>query len=107
MKTSVLVYSSLALEDVARIFDWYEEQQKGLGHRFLDCLQKTGDSLKKVPFGFQNKYKTTQESTVHPFPYVIIYTIENNIVYVNSIFPTKMHPQKKYLRFIKQSKRKR
>lgn len=96
MKTSILVYSSLALEDASRIFDWYEEQQKGLGNKFLNSLQKTGDAIKKTPFGFECRFKTSRETLIQPFPYLIIYTIENNIIYINSIFPTKMNPGKKY-----------
>lgn len=107
MKLFALFYAPLALEDINDIVCWYEKKQEGLGDRFLNSVFETGESLKKVPFGFQSGYKETREAIIPTFPYVLIYSIENRIIYVHSVFPTKRNPKKKYLRVITSSKRKK
>ena len=40
--------------DVAAAFDWYEKEQAGLGHEFLDELRATYDRVAGGPFAYQD-----------------------------------------------------
>jgi hypothetical protein len=104
MKLFALVYAPLALEDINEIVCWYEEKQKGLGDKFFDSLFDSEKFQKKILFGFQSRYKETREAIIPTFPYMLIYSVENNVIYIHSIFPTKRNPKKKYFKVLKPSK---
>lgn len=105
MKVQIFVYSPKAKINIIGIFDWYEKKQAGLGLRFLNALSACEESIKKVPTGFQNRYKETREALVTPFPYLAVYTVEKETVYVLRVFPTKSNPSKKYFPTIKRTRK--
>ena len=39
--------------DIAAAFDWYEQEQAGLGHDFLDELRATDDRVADGPLKYQ------------------------------------------------------
>jgi toxin ParE1/3/4 len=76
-------------------FDWYDEKQKGLGNRFLKEVSKYLDSIADNPFKFAAKYDNELRfAPLKIFPFVIAYWIENETVFVASIFHTSRNPKK-------------
>jgi len=95
MKTTC-VFTEKASDDVVEAVLWEEARHAGLGEKLLRCIDETIDEICKYPQGYASRYRNTREKKVKKFPYQIIYTIENKIVYVHAVFACKQDPQKKY-----------
>jgi plasmid stabilization system protein ParE len=104
MKIHVFIYAPRARINITDTFDWYETKQAGLGLKFLDALSVCEDSIKKTPTGFQNRYKETREALITPFPYLMVYKVEKDVIYILRVFPTRSNPSKKYSRIAKRKK---
>lgn len=57
--------AELDLSDAA---SWYEEQQKGLGKRFLAEVRGVTDRLRANPFSFAFRYQKVRTAPVKVFP---------------------------------------
>ena len=89
----------LAYQDIIEGYEWYEDQQKGLGDKFALAIEKkiTAISLNPEVFGSKQK-KNFREALVKPFPYIIVYKLykEKNEIFISSIHHAKKHPRKKF-----------
>lgn len=74
---------------------YYEEQQKGLGERFLKQLDASINYLRENPLHCQIKHSVYREALVKVFPYIIIYELAKDTVVVFSIFNTYRNPKSK------------
>ena len=87
--------SSLAEEEYSSAFQYYQEQQPGLGLKFEKETDYLIAKLKINPHLFQRKYKHYREAVFRRFPYFIVYEIVENTVIVQSFFHTHRHPRRK------------
>jgi plasmid stabilization system protein ParE len=95
MKYSI-VLKETAREDAAEAFLYYEEQQTGLGDRFLDKLELLLHTIGKNPQHYQTKYKQFRQALIKPFPYLIIFEIEESAIIVYKVINESRHPNKRY-----------
>ncbi len=91
-----LIYTDRALEDLERGKKWYNTKQPGLGKKFVDYVFDYADDLKKYPHTFSSKYKNTREIYIKKYPYILIYSVEEQIIFILRVFPCKTEPGKKY-----------
>ena len=85
-----------AREGAAEAFLYYEEQQSGLGHRFLDKLELLLLQIAKHPKHFQEKYKHFRQALVKPFPYLIIFEVEESAIIVYKVINASRKPSSRY-----------
>jgi len=92
------VYTARAEKDLVDSFTWYEQQQKGLGDRFIDAVKSKINKIEQNPELFAIKYKSYREASVSIFPYVIIYRIihRKKIIRIFSVFHTAKNTKNKY-----------
>ena len=92
------ILSIRAEKEIIASFDWYEDQQKGLGNRFVEKVLQRIANIEQGPVLFSFKYKSYREANITQFPFVIIYRINKrkNIIRVLSVFHTAQNPIKKY-----------
>ena len=92
-----VIFATGAKNELQDSYYWYEEQQKGLGERFLLIIERAVSLLAKFPFAFPEKIKTYREYSINKFPYVMIYEVDNehNTVYILHIFNTYQNEEKK------------
>ena len=91
-----LVLTENASQDIIDAALWEEERHTGLGKKLLTRIDQTIDQICKSPFGYASRHRNTREKKIRKFSYQIIYTIEENIIYIHAVFPAKQDPQKKY-----------
>ena len=91
-----LVITDTAVSDIIQGKSWYDEKQKNLGDKFADLIFKSINDIKRHPNAFPNKYKYTREMFVRKFPYVIIYSIEEEVIFILRVFACKQDSKKKY-----------
>jgi plasmid stabilization system protein ParE len=89
----------LTKQDYDEAYQWYEEQQKGLGERFIKAIRKKIEEIALQPEVYGRKSnKMFREAEVDIFPYLIVYKVNKltQEIYISSIHHTRKHPRKKY-----------
>ncbi len=84
--------------ELTNAYIWYEEQQKGLGERFVAKIQQRLTQIINNPEKYKVVYKNYREITIEKFPYQIIYVIEKlkRQILIIAVFHTKRNPAQKY-----------
>jgi len=87
--------SIYAKEDLAENSKWYENQQKGLGKRFLNEMKEAFEVICKNPVGFQIRYDDYRIYFTKTFPYGIHYQYiaDKNEIHIKAVFHTSRSPQ--------------
>lgn len=85
-----------AKQELAEATNWYEEKSKGLGDKFIDYFLEAIDYLEKRPFDFPKIEGEYRQVVLNTFPYVIIFKVEANHVFIIAVFHTSRNPTKKY-----------
>jgi len=88
-------YTDRSKDDIEIAFEWYEEQSKGLGSKFLDSIEEVLQNIIKYPEMYQIKYSNFRSSPIKKFPFSIFYTVEKNYIIVHSLFDNRKDPQKR------------
>ena len=84
-----------AREDMQKSADWYNEQQSGLGDRFLLHVVNTFRLVETNPLHYEEKFsKKFRFAQVAVFPYVVVFKIKKQLVVVNAVFHTSRNPKK-------------
>lgn len=74
---------------------WYENQQTGLGEKFIQKVESYFLRIQNHPFHFPLKKGKLREAYIQKFPYVIIYQITGDHIIVFAVFNTHQNPTKK------------
>lgn len=90
--------SSIAIEELQESSEYYEEQQTGLGKRFLLEIYDSIQSIESNPEAYPKTRGFYREKIVDDFPFVIVYRYSKikNTLNVLSIFHTSRNPKYKY-----------
>jgi len=90
-----IIFSRAIDHEVTDAYLYYEEQQSGLGERFLDELDTCFHTIRAYPEHFQFKRKPFREFVAPKFPFVIIYEFDGDKIIVFSVFNTHKNPRRK------------
>ncbi|MBI4931539.1 MAG: type II toxin-antitoxin system RelE/ParE family toxin [Bacteroidetes bacterium] len=91
-----LIITDKAVSDIVHAKEWYNKQQENLGGRFANVIFDSIDNIKRHPLAYPNKYRFTREMYVQKFPYVIIFSMEENVIFILRVFACKQDYKKKY-----------
>jgi len=78
-------FSDDALLDIQESFIWYEEQKKGLGDEFLDCIYKSTEKILNNPYLYQLQYRELRIKIVPRFPYRIFFMIQEHEIIIHAV----------------------
>ena len=89
-----LEYSELATQDILEAWTYYENQQSGLGTRFLQMLDRVLQRVKTSPqhYSYIDATNTRRDVVLRPFPYLIVFEVFNNAVLIHRVFNTHQNP---------------
>lgn len=85
-----------ALHEYSAAAIWYEKQNKGLGHRFLDDVQRCFAYIRDNPNGFQLRKDEFRHAMLDDFPYRVIFKIKGLDVYVYQVRHTSRRPNRQF-----------
>ena len=71
---------------------WYQDQQAGLGERFLEELFALVDSLRNNALIYARVGARTRCAFARRFPYVVTYQLEESTVIVLSVMHARRQP---------------
>jgi plasmid stabilization system protein ParE len=78
--------------------NWYEEQQQGLGERFLEELENCYDRLESNPHHYAKIKNNFRQIIFRVFPYVVVFEIIKDEIIVYAVFHTSRSLRKKFKR---------
>lgn len=102
-----IIYNPEVQKDIQSAVSWYNEQQPGLGKRFLTVAKKQLNSLKVTANYYAIRYDNIHCMPIRKFPYMVHYRIdpENKTVKVEAVFHTSRDPKRWYQRTKQKSTR--
>lgn len=74
----------------------YESESEGLGTRFSNEILRVLRLVLQNPLICQITNRRYREAVVETFPYIIVYRIDDDVIFISSIFHTSRNPKKKY-----------
>jgi len=95
-----IIISIEAEKDTNDAYCYYEDQQPGLGERFLNELSHFYNKLKQHPkyYSFTSENKTNRSVALKIFPYKIVYEIEDEKLYVFAVYHFRQNPDNLFKR---------
>ena len=78
--------------DVAATFDWYEEEQAGLGREFLDELRATYDRIAGAPLAYRDLRSGIRRALLRRFPYAVYFAIQGVVIVVLAVLHARRDP---------------
>ena len=91
-----LVIKPRAIGMAKNAYDWYEEQQPGLGDLFLHELQNCYDKVEIWPVSYAKIKKNFRQIILKTFPYVVVFEVFKDDVIIYAVFHTSRSPRKKF-----------
>ena len=82
-----------AEQDMSEAASWYELQQRGLGHEFLDEALAVYMRLGETPLACELIYRSARRALLRRFPFAVFYTFEDNVVLVVGVLHGSRHPR--------------
>jgi toxin ParE1/3/4 len=76
-----------AIAEIQEAYEWYESQRTGLGDELIEEIESCLATISEYPerYGYVRTSYLYRRIRVSRFPYMIVYEIEGNTVFINSI----------------------
>lgn len=90
-----LRYTDRSVVDIDSAFAWYENQRRGLGFEFLDCVEVALNTILDFPEMYETCYANFRRCVIRRFPFSIFYTVEGREIVIHSVFHNRRDPDKR------------
>lgn len=88
-----LEVSNAVKRDVRTIYLWYEEEQKGLGERFLQEFERMVTNLQQNPLNFPVVLGNKRRQVFRVFPYCNYFILRGKTIRLLAVVHGKRHPR--------------
>jgi len=88
-----IIFQEEAVVDIQDTYFWYESQFKNLGEEFLEELDIIIEKLQQNPQYFGYSFDEFRDARLKRFPYLVIFKIEGNKVYINTVRHIRRKPR--------------
>ena len=87
-----VLFDDLAAYELNDASEYYELEVPGLGIRFKNEVKKAIRRICEYPMAWSIEKDSIRRCLLHKFPYKIIYSIENDYIYIIAIAHCHRHP---------------
>jgi hypothetical protein len=95
-----MIYQIIVLESVylelKEVSSYYESKQKDLGIRFVLSWETAMGHIKEAPLLYQKRNKQLRTIKLNKFPYLLVFEIIENKIYIFRLTNAKRNPKKVY-----------
>ena len=93
-----IIISKRALKELEKSFNWYEDNQEGLGERFITQFQKKITGIISYPKRSVSRKFPYREARIDIFPFIIIFRFNETKkeIFIVSVFHFSRNPKRKY-----------
>lgn len=78
--------------DIAAAYQWYENEEPGLGVEFVDQLLATYDRIAIGPRQYQSLRSGIRRALLRRFPYAVYFAVEGDLVVVLAVLHASRDP---------------
>jgi plasmid stabilization system protein ParE len=89
-----IILTPEAEADTQSAFDWYEEQDQGLGDQFLGCLEEALSLIARHPGRYPIRFDEIRRILIRRFPYTVYFDYDDGAVYIYYVFHSSQNPAK-------------
>jgi plasmid stabilization system protein ParE len=82
-----------ASKDIAEAYRWCEQQQTGLGKRFLDAVEQAFQRISTMPELYPCVLRDARRVLMRNFPYSIFFRVKGGEVRILGVIHQHRHPQ--------------
>lgn len=93
-----LVFTKHAELELDEVFVWYEDQQSGLGFKFIKAFEECLNKINRNPYYAFNIQENARSASLEKFPYDIIYIVDENKLQVRIIAVIHQHRNPEWLK---------
>jgi plasmid stabilization system protein ParE len=89
----------LAHKDIIEAYEWYENQQEGLGDKFAAAVVQKIKNIASNPLANSSKGNNDfREALIRTFPFIIVYKVYElkREIFISSIHHASKHPRQKF-----------
>jgi len=79
--------------EIETALKWYEKESATANQNLKKDLMLAFEKILSFPFSFRKAYKTFRCYPLKKFPYLIVYSVQNEIIYIVAFFPTRRNPE--------------
>lgn len=88
-----IFFTEVAKIELIDAVDYYNLQSEGLGFEFAVEVQSTLERIESFPESWPDFSKHTKRARTKRFPYGVLYSIENNDIWILSVMHLHRDPQ--------------
>ena len=87
-----------AYEEYIAAYEWYEMSRKGLGERFMNCVEERLQQISEHPEYFGKRQGNYRAVKVQHFPYLIVYEFfkRKALIHIAAIYHGKKNLRRKF-----------
>jgi len=89
-----IVFRPEARADVLAAYEWYEQQQSGLGSEFVDALSVLLDRVKMMPLTYAVVLRDARRAKLRTFPYLTYYRVHTDRIEVIAVLHGSRDPKR-------------
>lgn len=84
-----------AHEEYIAAYQWYESQQKGLGTRFMTCVENCFSKINTNPELYTTLHKNFRQVKIQDFPYTVVYEFypKKKLIHIAAIHHIRKNPK--------------
>ena len=80
--------------DIEAAFNWYENEQPGLGLEFLDELRTTYGRIAEGPLKYKDLRDGIRRALLRRFPYAVYFVVEGDLAVILTVLHASEDPAK-------------
>jgi len=84
-----MIVRALAELEIQEIAMWYEDQQEGVGFKFLDAIDQSFERIQQFPELYAIVDGDVRRALLRRFPFAVYYRIERDKVTVLTVIHSK------------------
>jgi plasmid stabilization system protein ParE len=88
-----LIVRPEAEADLLQAFSWYEDQQLGLGHAFMDEVSRCLIAIDQRPLSFAAVNAPARRAMTRRFPYALFFVVGKDAISVVAAFHMARNPE--------------
>ncbi|MBZ9611803.1 type II toxin-antitoxin system RelE/ParE family toxin [Rheinheimera maricola] len=79
--------------DIEEAALWYEEQQQGLGGRYLNEVVAAVQRIAAIPTLYPVVYRNLRRSLLHKFPFAVYFAEKEDVIVIHAVLHGSRHPK--------------
>ena len=87
-------FTSAALSELREATLYYEQQEKGLGVKFLDEIDDAVDRIRRFPYAWHPVSARSRRCRMHRFPFGLLYQVRRDEILITAVMDLRRDPKR-------------